>query len=113
LAVDDHLQLDIVPIIEKDKTPEPVSRLSAGGKTLGSTPTPIHGVRVQPLKGQPSPPSVPTVQAMARVIRLVPPPAETPNLLQAAVEFERLTTRTQDRLVTLIFDVQRSQYNRS
>lgn len=113
VGVDDHLLLDIIPIIEKDRTSEPVNRLPAGGKTPGSTPTPIHGVRVQPPKGQTAPPAAPTIQAMARVIRLVPPPAETPNLLQAAVEFERLTTRTQDRLVTLIFDVQRSQCNRS
>jgi hypothetical protein len=116
LGIGDQLMLDFVPQVDACKSPEPGS----GAKDVGpSRPsngrTPVRGINTQ-LSANPSPANplnAPSIQLVAKVVRVVPPRPDAPDILQAGVELIQLTSRAQDRLVTLIFDVQRIQCHRS
>lgn len=113
LAVADRLQLTFVPEIEASKTPEPVIQNAVANKPLAGC-MPIRDVRVQPLVGTTCPVfDTPNIQVMAKVVRVVPPSAESPNSLQSGVAFEKLPHKIEEQLITFIFNIQRNKYHRS
>jgi hypothetical protein len=114
LQVGNRLQLDFVPVTETNKPPEPAVRLPIGASAAARPApirTPVRGVAIGHPAGPP-PATTPGMKLFAKVVRMIPPLFETSNLLQAGVEFEKPSSRTEDQLVTLIFNIQRSQCNK-
>jgi len=112
LVVGEHVQLSFIPKLETGKMPEAPGATTTAPKTI--TPKPIRPVALTPAVGtsQTCPVVSPSLQLSAKVVRVNPLPDDQPGLLQVGLEFEKLTNRAQDRLVTLIFDVQRGQAHR-
>jgi len=93
LKPDGRVQIEFVPqasVVSKTPAGQP-----AGRPASGLAPTP--------------PAAVPSIRANAKVVRVVPAPNGLPELMHVGIEFERLPSSTEDRLVNLVFDVQRGQ----
>jgi hypothetical protein len=110
LAVGEKVQADFVPQFGLLARARDGSIIRASGNKAfapSSPPKPAGGT-------SPSTAALTTasISVTAKVVRVVPAPNGAPNLWHAGVEFVKLGSSTEDRLVNLVFALQRSQGRR-
>jgi c-di-GMP-binding flagellar brake protein YcgR len=101
LAKGDLLQLSIT--IPR----QPSNTVSSGGMAGKSGGTPLRG-GLRNITAPPAP-ATETIDVQGQVVHLADIPSEGWPLFATGVEFRQVSNRLEERLMTLVFDLQRSQ----